>query len=548
MKSMLHPNTKANRPFDHHRKTNVIVFSESGKVIFHRYGDEANISSVCAVLQTLRASTRIDERLGFGDIQRISTLTSKIVFMNVGHLTFVAISYKSSDGEDCIDTDDYLRLQLEYVYSGILFTLTEEVQHMAQNDLDIALMLGSCSKKLRYVLDEMELPWTIDTPWFIGGVNILSPIPGRIRDHSSKILAMECSKTPSIIYALLTIKKQLITIVQPRDKMYQLTSHDLNLLMEFLDGQIHEAWFPICLPRLSTTGFVHCYQCDLSRTSDLKLTIISQEPSTEEFSTLRSVADKIRYQLGFHSQLEDEEDVLRIYNLNDKGLKGDDKLLWERIPSKHNEKRSDYVSHHNKALFNHRFLNSIKIARDHDLQGTRMSEYCDMSLMQHFLFRCNIPIRDFQSGSVVGCLPQIVGPSFEQTLDEIELASKYWKIYQRLSLIPRLGSTAHMEDAFGGFVNGNIDANQDAQDSFESSRVSQSLHERNSDTSETTLYYKEDKDEAYVIYWSKDFELYGIMNGAMNTRDNALILCSTLVETLLHKKNDIFIRLPLAFL
>jgi hypothetical protein len=529
------------RSFDNHPKTNIIVLSESGKVIFHRYGDEANINSVSGILQTLRASTRHDERLGFGDIRRISTRTSKILFKNVGNIVLVAIAYRDSanGGEDTIETNDYLQLQLEYVYSGILFLLTEEVQYMAQNDLDITFMLGSCSGKLRTLLDEMELPWTTGTPYFLGGVNILSPIPGRIRDHSSKILAMECSKMPSIIYALIKIKKQLITIVQPRDAMHHLTSHDLNLLMEFLDGQINEAWFPICLPRLSTNGFVHAYQTDLNSSSDLKLTLISQEPSTEEFSILRNVADKIRHQLGFNSQLE-EEKVLRIYHLKDKDLKGDDELLWERIPLKHNHDGEDF---HHKALFNRSFLNSIKIARDHNQQKKRMNEYCDMSLMHHFFFRYNIPIRDFHSGSIVGYLPQIVGPSFEQTLDGFGSASRYWKIYQRLSLIPKIGTNS-IESELDGFIIRLT--KQIGQESFESYRLSQSLHERNSDTSDTTLYYKEEKEEAHVVYWNEDFELYGIMNGTMTSRDNALILCSTLVETLLHKKDDNFIRLPLA--
>jgi hypothetical protein len=533
------------RPFRKYPKTNIIVLSESSKVIFHRYGDEGSISSVCAVLQTLRVTTRHDERLGFGDIRRISTRTSKIVFKNAGHLVFVAIAYRDShDGEDSIETDDYLQLQLEYVYSSILFTLTEEVQDMAQNDLDIKFMLGSCSEKIRNLLDEMELPWTTDHSYFLGGVNILSPIPGRIRDHSSKILAMECSKSPSIIYAMLSIKKQLITIVQPRDSMYQLTSHDLNLLLEFLDGQINEAWFPLCLPRLSTNGFVHGYQNNLSGTSDLKLTLISQEPSTEEFSMLRSVADKIRHLLGFKSQ--PEENILQIYHLNDKYLKGDDALLWERIHLDDNEIIHDDDSHH-KALFNRSFLNSIKIARDHILQEKKMKEYCDMSLMQHFIFRYNMPIRDFKTGSVVGCLPQCFGPSFEQTLDGSESASKYWKMYQRMSLIPRIDSSP-IEGDLDGFVNWNSSTKQNAQESFELCRLSQTLHEKISDMSDTSLYYKEDKEEAYVIYWNKDFEFYGIMNGTMTSRDNALILCSTLVETLLHKKGDIFISVPLAFL
>ena len=100
----------------------------------------------------------------------------------------------------------------------------------------------------------------------------------QIRDYTSKILSTVCSRNKSIIYAILSIDKKLFNIIQPRASYHQLQSFDMNLLLHFLTSQTqtadNELWFPICLPSLSQSGFVHAYQCCVGM-DDLKLTISS---------------------------------------------------------------------------------------------------------------------------------------------------------------------------------------------------------------------------------------------------------------------------------
>ncbi len=56
-------------------------------------------------------------------------------------------------------TEDFLRLQLEILYSAIIFTLTDSVLYMLDDDpnLDVAYMLGSTSTTLRRLVDEMAM-------------------------------------------------------------------------------------------------------------------------------------------------------------------------------------------------------------------------------------------------------------------------------------------------------------------------------------------------------------------------------------------------------
>jgi len=176
--------------------TNILIMSDAGKLIFSRYGDETNLCTICGLIQTLRATTLNDPNLGYGDIQCINTSSSKIVFMAVGAITLVAISYKHNGpnghngGQQC-DTEDYLHRQLECVYSTIIFTLTDEVQYMLQNDpnLDISYLLGSTNYKLKRLIDEMTLAeHSSKSCCWIGGVDVISPIPVEVSVRISSVL------------------------------------------------------------------------------------------------------------------------------------------------------------------------------------------------------------------------------------------------------------------------------------------------------------------------------------------------------------------------
>lgn len=502
-------------------KTNILVISDSGKLIFSRYGEEGS-QVIAALFQTLRISTLHDERLGYGDVEHISTCSSEIIFRNFGHLTVVAIAYRGVNGEYDIETSEYLQLQMEFVYTGILFMLTDHVQYMAKHDFDVRQMLGSSGEMLRKLLNDMELPETM-TPCYLGGIRVLSPIPSTVRQYANETLASFCSKQPSIVCAILSVKKRIFAILQPRKKMHHFLSADLNLFMELTDGQVsdasNEAWFPMCLPRVSSTGFLHCYQSILG--SGLKITLISQEPTEEELSILREMAYDIGYQLGFESQ---NDDVLQVYDLKDSQVTCDDNYLWRRISSNLDQKGPKREFPNERRIHKY-LLSSIKNALDPIQQEKLMNEYCDMANIQHFLFRYNIPIREFMHGCVCSCLPQVFGPSFHETSCDTESMSRYWKMYQRLSLIPKMGSV-----------------NLGTKPSSESFRSATTAIENIGINSNETLYYLEDENEVFVVYWKRNFELYGVMQNDLFSYDTALVLCSTLVDSLLHKKDDFFMR------
>ncbi len=115
------------------RGPNVLILSAAGKPIFVRHGDgegggmpnEDEWATACGILQGLRGSVLsfgASERgaSSLGDIQSITAGKRLIVFKHTEALMLVSIS----DRKDGNHNEAWLRLQLEYVYSQVLFTLT----------------------------------------------------------------------------------------------------------------------------------------------------------------------------------------------------------------------------------------------------------------------------------------------------------------------------------------------------------------------------------------------------------------------------------------
>ena len=158
-----------------------------------------------------------DPNLNHGDIQFINANNSKMYFMHVGCITLVAIARKersnnkNNEEQDTISKNNYnnemtqqsiiigedgcngsnndyyteaiLRMHLEYVYTGIIFTLTNSVQSELEHNpnLDVREVLGSSVRVLRNVLDDsLNLDDGDQTCLFLGGIDVFGPIPNEV--------------------------------------------------------------------------------------------------------------------------------------------------------------------------------------------------------------------------------------------------------------------------------------------------------------------------------------------------------------------------------
>ena len=384
------------------------------------------------------------------------------------------------------------------------------------------------------------------------------------------MLATECSKNNAIIYAILSTNRSIFNIIQPHRTEHQLSSFDLNLLLHVFESQTlvpgNELWFPICLPKLSQSGFVHCYQCcvGLETSADIRLTLISQEPSIDEFQFLQSTATRIRLELGI--ELE-KDSVLRIYDLSESckeenimDMSGDEQLMWERsILEDVNTSLLDYDNAPDGSEFSTEEDERIKLGKrrfrsywaycmnralDRNLQDEIMQSYCNMSSLIHFVFRLNVPIRHCNSGvESGGYLSQLFGPVLCANGYAIS-EKRVWQIYQRLSLRLRQ-SSEEIENTLSTFDDLNA-ASLAGPDTISQYRPSQLLHDENAwHLTGDDFVSAFDGDEVYAALKGPGYEFYAVLPGNLSSISDAKILCSSLVETLLSKGDELQ---PLSFL
>ena len=338
------------------RGPNILILSAAGKPIFVRYGsikdgaDEANEdewATACGVIQGLRAnvvSFGIDGlqrgASTLGDIKSIEAGKRLLVFKHTEALTLVAIS----DRKDGYHNEAWLRLQLEYVYSQVIFTLTSQVQSIFQNNpsYDLRSMMGSnVNSSIRNLLDRFDPVYLEDDnnvgvvagrqdsnsssynnlhkghgimaattgcgSFLTSGVECVHPIPPEIRDTASKMLIHACRETGgNDLFAMLVVGTRLVTIIQPSNPISQLHTSDLHLILTFVGKQpgllTNELWFPICLPRFDSSGFLYAYtSCLDPMHSRLSIVMISPDNNPEQFESFRHAANTVRKNLGLNS-------------------------------------------------------------------------------------------------------------------------------------------------------------------------------------------------------------------------------------------------------
>jgi hypothetical protein len=363
-----------------------------------------------------------------------------------------------------------------------------------------------------------------------------------------------------VIYAILSINKKLFNIIQPHNKYHQLQSFDISLLLQFVNSQTqltisNELWFPICLPTLSEVGFVNGYQCIIGMDGLLKLTIISQDPSIEEFDRIHAIAQEIRSELGL---LQPKEQILRIYQLDEhneeEGIR-DEHLIWERTNandynddiSDDDEDSVDDVKSYEKKKYGFHLIRSIKKTLNQDYQKHIMQSYCEIASVTHFAFCYSVPIRNCHSGSTAGggSLSQCYSPSMN-FIEEKVSKKCIWNAYQKLSLRLRLGSASPQSTLRAldeiQFSAGNEEDSGISK--FNQYRPSQTLHGKGILKDGVTYYVQ--GDELFLGLSGKNYELYVTMPATISPTD-ANTLSAVLVDTLISDIHDLLQCKPQSF-
>jgi len=320
----------------------------------------------------------------------------------------------------------------------------------------------------------------------------------------------------------------------------------LNILLHIISSQTqtidNEQWFPVCIPTLSQSGFVHAYQCCLGMIS-LKLTIISQDPTIEEFGQLRELAAEIRIELGLS---QTEESILRIYRLNHNHENSvtDDELLWERSKlsdekrEKKNVRAGSFVDDSETLIAAHTLgYHLLQAVKKEEETITTYQEYLnsiiqkhDIATISHFLFRYSAAIQHHKSGAVSdGSLTQCYCLSHSQ--NDLITKKQVWHVYEQLRLDLRLNLKSSQADIDIFHTNYKSGINEH--------RPSQLLHEYTCTPQDAGLIYVKKGEELFVGLQKGNYELYLYFKNDISPL-KAYKLSQLLMESLLIDVNDLF--------
>ena len=455
--------------------TNFVVMSDAGKPVFSRYGSEAEIARISGLFQALRGSILYNNTLeeSLGDIQTIKTNSMLLVFLHVGSVTLVAIASQSSA------TEAYVRLQLEYLYSQLVFRLTEQVQQIFQQNtsFDLQSVLETDDGWIKSFLEQTDLTLGNPAPFLLCGNLTICPISSHMREKISLALEDVGNCTDDTLFALFFVENMLLSLVQPEYGPHLMRSTDLYLLLHFVRQQPEvrssELWLPVCLPRFNSTGFLHCYTSCFDRESGLILALVSHVGTTEQFQIFHTCSAAIRRKLQIPEQ---ESTVLQILGTttasslthNGQHTTGHD-IEWRRSDnvvtpcsdedyvdaSGDGDKMIPYVQPLSPSLL----LEELQMALDSTAADKLYGPFLDIANALHFAYRYDAPVRTRkkrrrQDSRMIGCLTQTISSPIRYPLDvgsQQQLPRQLWNMYQRLSLRLRLGSACN-ESVQGAFA------------------------------------------------------------------------------------------------
>lgn len=401
---------------------NILIMSESGKPIFARRGSPEEVARVCGLIRALKVSAQSQ----IGNIQTISSRKSCICFMDVKSLTLTVIADTSTQEQ----AEAHMKLILEHCYSCIVSSLTDNVLTDPQYDLGALLD----EKSLHQMLDD----WDSNPALFFSSAAPMVVMSPHLRQLASQVLQQNATK--QTVYSLIMVKDKLLTLVQPGVREYIMHGSDLQLLSRTVAHRNEEElWFPICLPRLFSSGTFHCYTNLIEKQTGTSLVMVTQECSAAEFVRLRGVAEKVKRALGILARRAVTEQP-QDNRSNDTVDNSEEDFV--DVASNGEERSAMISSKEGGDEATAPFL--VGLLGSKDLHETKRKEYTELVDATHFLFRYDAKVGP---DGKLGRVSQSFGTLETGQTDVDELV---WFQYHQFSLRLRLGSTTEesTQDAF----------------------------------------------------------------------------------------------------
>ena len=322
------PNEDSTIPSWRRRKKHMFVFSNAGKPVFSRYGDEQMMSTFFAAAQAIISF--VGDKWGDGLLSMEGGLRGpgggspwkrkanrdsraqgppgklKALFLEKGPLTFVCVSRTDEPAS-------VLRHQLDLLHSQFISILTLGIERAFARSasFDMRKLLNGTGPLLRSVIHS----GTWDLPVVLGGV---APLPLEIGLRKQIAQSLQGCFVPDVMCSLLFTADRVICI--SKRKRFKLNHKDLFLFTNFVrlndSFKQSESFTPFCFPSFNPSAFLYVYVSYV--TEDVCLAFVSgRADSFHELAEAKVFVESFLRQPTVRTGLEQalREDTLKVREL-----------------------------------------------------------------------------------------------------------------------------------------------------------------------------------------------------------------------------------------
>ncbi|OUM65411.1 hypothetical protein PIROE2DRAFT_20342 [Piromyces sp. E2] len=183
------------------------------------------------------------------EISCIDTSTHKIVFLLKNPLYLVCVSQTN-------ESEEHLKLQLQYLYNQVLFSLTSvQLTKIFQDRVNFDLRNLLAGTEI--YMDELSRKFSVDASFLLKSIRCLR-LKNDLRNTIGDIMLNYRPK--NILYGILTYNDKIINIIRPKKQsVHPLDMHLIINMITSTSFRSVESWSPICLPKYNSRGFLYAY-------------------------------------------------------------------------------------------------------------------------------------------------------------------------------------------------------------------------------------------------------------------------------------------------
>ena len=300
----LYLRTKSNKSMKleqfYEQKRHYFIMTEGGTPIYSRYGDEIQNCSLLATFSAIITKFTIfnNDKNSQEKLNYICNDNSIIAFLKKGKIVFIALSNKT-------DSLSFLYSQLELLYQQLLSIVTSERMPILEEKP------SSCSTVLSGINESMEQMIEYSSNTLVGLLSSYQVLPIENRQRLNNI----CHKylKNALICCLMTPDaKQIISL--SKSNIINLSFNDIILIQCLIMSsdslRSGESWVPICLPGISSEGFLQLY-CNFVTTDKFGIIFITESQEQKYFNDFVNLSRKIYNEIEEQKYLKNIENSLK---------------------------------------------------------------------------------------------------------------------------------------------------------------------------------------------------------------------------------------------